>query len=132
MDIKLCDRCGKEITSSFKAVKIRSLWLSDDLCPECYDELMRWFKNGKAPNGKSRTCICCGMEVKDAGFAMDGNPDWYCHEKCFTHFMNSKYGLNCWMMTSDDECGGHYIVNDPEYEFPKGTGIYWTTWEDEE
>lgn len=78
-----------------------------------------------------RICITCGKEVT-AGMTNDFG-DFYAHEgKCFNKYMNKVYGKHKWMgIENEDECGGFYLVAENNNCGYRGTGIYYTEWEED-
>lgn len=78
-----------------------------------------------------RICQFCGKPMTDG---MTDLETFYTHEgECFEKEMNRIYGEGMWYPTDDDGEGGYYVVvpNSPDEE-SKGTGIFYTVWENEE
>lgn len=81
-----------------------------------------------------RICEVCGRQV-NAGMTAE-NSSFYCHEECFGEYMNNTFGEHKWMNLGgyvEDEFGGYYLVaDDSEEKGFRGTGIYYTEWEDDD
>ena len=82
-----------------------------------------------------RTCKICGKLVT-AGMT-DGSGELFLHEApCFEQYMDKTYGKHCWTKIggkATDGFGGYYIVKDDnEPAGFRGTGIYYTEWEDDD
>lgn len=80
----------------------------------------------------SRECVVCKKPVLKG--MTDG--DFYCHDGgCFEEYMDSQFGKYRWMALGgdvEDAFGGYYIVaDDYNGQGYRGTGIYYTEWDDE-
>ncbi len=74
-----------------------------------------------------RICEVCGKHIHEG---MTDENNMYCCEEHFAEYMDGEYGVGNWKEVEDDGCGGYYkVLLDGEWV---GTGIYWTTWDDEE
>lgn len=82
----------------------------------------------------TRPCAICGKQV-NAGMT-DNAGSFYVHEDCFEEFMNNTFGIHGWMMLggeATDDFGGYYLVTDwDEKSGFRGTGIYYTEWEEDD
>lgn len=77
-----------------------------------------------------RTCIMCGKAFYDGMFDGEFNGG-YVHEKCFSAYMNSKYGYKQWKSNNhkhreeDDE--GFYLIKGDDRKW-HDVEIYYSTW----
>lgn len=79
-----------------------------------------------------RVCVVCGKPIL-RGMTNEGNgfPDvLYCCEEHFGQYMDREHGAGNWMDAEDDGCGGYYMARDDGGGW-RGTGFYWTEWEEE-
>ena len=85
-----------------------------------------------ADESKMTFCNYCGKPVI-FGMTDDYYGGCHVHEECFDNYMNKTYGKGKWKPTEDgeeDEYGGYYLFLNDKNEW-KGTGIYYTEWEDD-
>ena len=78
-------------------------------------------------------CDVCGKNAYDG--MTDEMGSFHVHEgKCFKKYMNKLYGKHRWMMLggeATDVYGGYYIVSADGPNGYEGTGIFYTTFEDD-
>ena len=78
-----------------------------------------------------RICQHCGKPMIDGMTDLVG---FYTHEgECFKAEMDSLYGEGMWHPVDDDGEGGYYVIAPKEQGGEsEGTGIFYTSWADEE
>ena len=81
-----------------------------------------------------RRCDICGKPIVE-GMTNDCGDIYVCEGECFEKYMDRQYGKHGWMSLgngAEDGCGGYYIASADVTGGYQGTGIYYTTWEEDD